>query len=214
MKKIKRIYFICRSNNSNFIIVLLLMLFYKLVFNKNILPHERTIIKGVRNIKSNTFLQIGLGNAQFVHPYDVTYLNIKGSLFFKGNHTIGRGCRFDIAEQGMIIIGSGGYINSNSSFIITHKLIIGNNCVISWNCLFLDNDFHHIHYVNKNEKTNEINIGNHVWIGCDVKIFKGTVIPNNCVIAAGSIVRGVFTEPDTLISGNPAKVIRRNISWN
>ena len=50
-------------------------------------------------------------------------------------------------------------------------------------------------------------IGNNVWSGCGVKIYKGTVIPDNCVIASNSIVKGVFKEENSLIGGNPASII-------
>ncbi|BAV06703.1 transferase hexapeptide (six repeat-containing protein) [Filimonas lacunae] len=100
-----------------------------------------------------------------------------------------------------------------SIFVICHKLVIGDDCVISWNCQFLDEDFHSITYEGKQNKPAEIIIGNHVWVGCDVKIYKGTVIPSGCVIAAGSIVRGVFTQENSLIGGNPAKNIKPAISW-
>lgn len=38
-------------------------------------------------------------------------------------------------------------------------------------------------------------------------ILKGTVIGNNCVIGAGSVVHGKF-EDNCVIAGNPAKVIK------
>jgi acetyltransferase-like isoleucine patch superfamily enzyme len=212
-KNIAKIYRLCQEADANFLIVLFYFLKNKLIYGKNILMHKRVVIKGIKNIKSNTALQIGLGNARFVHNNDTTYLNITGSLFFKGNHTIGRGCRFDIAKNATITIGRNGYINAMSTFVISHSLVIGDDCVISWNCHFLDEDYHEIKYENKIYKPNEIFIGNHVWVGCDVKIYKGTIIPNGCVIAAGSIVRGIFTETNALIGGNPAKIIKQNISW-
>jgi acetyltransferase-like isoleucine patch superfamily enzyme len=58
-----------------------------------------------------------------------------------------------------------------------------------------------------------IKIGNHVWIGNDVKIYKGTVIPNNCVIASHSVVKGVFTQENSLIAGCPAKLIKKDVTW-
>jgi acetyltransferase-like isoleucine patch superfamily enzyme len=213
MKELVRIYDICKGADTKFWRVLYRYCLYKIKYNKDIFVHNRVIIKGIQNIKSNTVLQIGLGNANFVHKYDVTYLNISGSLIFKGNHTIGRGCRFDIAKNAEVIIGKDGYINANSTFIINHKLVIGDDCVVSWNCQFLDDDFHEIQYEGKIDRRNNISIGNHVWIGCDVKIFKGSQIPDGCVVAAGSIVRGIIKEKNALIGGNPAKVIKQNIHW-
>ena len=51
-------------------------------------------------------------------------------------------------------------------------------------------------------------IGNNVWIGGSVSIIGGVTIGDNAVVAAGSVViRDV--PPDTLVAGNPARVVRR-----
>ena len=43
----------------------------------------------------------------------------------------------------------------------------------------------------------EIKIGNNVWVGANVVILRGTDIGDNCVIAAGSVVKGTVL-PNTL----------------
>ena len=94
-----------------------------------------------------------------------------------------------------------------------HKLDIGDNCAISWDCQFLDEDFHEISYSDKHKTENAIIIGDNVWIGCGVKIYKGTVIPRGCVLASDSVVKGKFHIENSIIGGNPAKVIKENIEW-
>ena len=44
--------------------------------------------------------------------------------------------------------------------------------------------------IENNFVTKEIKIGNNVWIGANSIILKGSVIGDNCVIAAGTIVKG------------------------
>ena len=83
----------------------------------------------------------------------------------------------------------------------------------SWNCQFLDSDHQFIEYVGRKEKENEIIIGNHVWIGSGAQIYKGTIIADGCVIAANSVVRGIFNTSNSLIGGNPARIIKENIKW-
>ena len=50
-------------------------------------------------------------------------------------------------------------------------------------------------------------LGENVWVGLNAIILKDTVIGNNSVIAAGSVVKGKFPD-NALIQGNPAKVIK------
>ncbi len=192
---------------------MLLHFFYKVFYGKNYVLHHNVSIRGAENIVTTDRLDVGMSYIGFVHKSDVTYLNIKGKLQLTGPYSIGRGCRFDIAEKAVMTVGKGGYINANSTFIIMHGLTIGDNCVISWDCQFLDEDFHEIDYEGKKTVANEIVIGNHVWIGCGVKIYKGAVIPDGSVIAANSVVRGVFTTPNSLIGGHPARVLKESVHW-
>ena len=207
MKKIISLYKKCNKIESVFILSLIQHLKYKWFFSKNITPHHGVTIKGVANIFSDFPLSIGMGYVGFSHKSDKTFLNVQGKLQINGPYSIGRGCRFDIAENAVLTIGNGGYINVNSNFIIMHGLTIGDHCVISWDCQFLDEDFHQIEYEGQKKTANEITIGNNVWIGCGVKIYKGTVIPDGAVIAANSVVVSDIP-PGCLAGGQPAKVLR------
>ena len=57
-------------------------------------------------------------------------------------------------------------------------------------------------------------IGDNVWIGAYSIILKNTSIPNNTIIAASSVVSKSFTDENTIIGGNPAKIIKKNVIWN
>lgn len=53
-----------------------------------------------------------------------------------------------------------------------------------------------------------VTIGNNVWIGGSVSIIGGVTIGDNAVVAAGSVViRDV--PANTLVAGNPARVVRK-----
>jgi len=51
-----------------------------------------------------------------------------------------------------------------------------------------------------------IKIGNNVFIGIDCIILLNSTIGNNCIIGAGSVVRGHFPD-NSVIVGNPAQVV-------
>lgn len=52
----------------------------------------------------------------------------------------------------------------------------------------------------------KIKIGNNVFIGNNCTILPKTIIGDNCIIGAGSIIRGKFPE-NVVILGNPARII-------
>ena len=57
-------------------------------------------------------------------------------------------------------------------------------------------------------KKEEIKIGDNVWIGWNCTVLKGVQIGENSVVAAGSVVlKGIYPN-NSLIAGNPAKVIK------
>lgn len=55
-------------------------------------------------------------------------------------------------------------------------------------------------------------IGNHVWVGNKAIILKGVDLGDGVIIAGGSVVTKSF-EQKTLAGGNPAKVLKENVTW-
>ncbi len=53
-----------------------------------------------------------------------------------------------------------------------------------------------------------IKVGNNVFFGLKCLILPNTTIGNNCVIGAGSVVRGVIPD-DSVVFGNPARVVMK-----
>lgn len=175
--------------------------------------HQHADIRGAKNITTHGILHVGTDYVGFNSRKDQTVLNINGQAIFNGSFSIGRGCRMDIGSKATARFGKNSFVNPFSLFVIMNELEIGDDCAISWYCQFLDEDFHEIQYEGKKEKSSSIIIGNKVWIGANTCIYKGTTIPDGCVVASNSVVRGIFTEKNVLIAGNPAKVIKHNISW-
>ena len=202
------------KTDCNIYYVMIKFIYYKLAYNKHIIAHPKVKIEGVENIILKGSLEIGISKFGIFLNSDRTLLKIRGKLKINSSHySIGRGCRIYIAENAIVEFGEKGHITGFTNMIISNKLIIGDNCSISWNCQFLDDEHNYITYVGKKDKENEIIIGDNIWIGSGVQIYKGVKIANGCVIGANSIVKGEFSEPNTLISGNPAKVIKTEVMW-
>ena len=108
-------------------------------------------------------------------------------------------------------VAIGDYSRINGAYIHAQKKIeIGKNCVIASGVQIMDTNGHELISSNRTvgrDKPKEIKIGNNVWIGINAIILKGSDIGNNSVVAAGSVVKGIFPE-NSLIIGNPAKKVK------
>lgn len=160
------------------------------------------------------FIKIGIEGVQGVVTDRNGYLKIgkEAKICFKGKTSLSRGVY--IRATGNITFGNKFYCNCDLSIICGKSITFGDDCILGWNVHIRDCDGHSLFQngvrINPNKA---VQIGNHVWIGQDVKILKGTVIPENSVIAMNSCVTKSFTEPKTIIGGYPAKVIKQNVDW-
>ncbi len=96
-------------------------------------------------------------------------------------------------------------------------LRIGDNCALSYDVHIRASDSHAMFVGDETVPFNigsETVIGNHCWIGIGVKIAKNSNIPSNTIVGMGAVVAGRFTEENTVLVGCPAKVIKREISWD
>jgi acetyltransferase-like isoleucine patch superfamily enzyme len=182
---------------------------------KAIIAHHKVRFKRLKNVEvmHGKTLVVGLFPNEFGAPSDVTFINVAGKLSVMGNFDIGRGARISIGGNAIVTLASG-FINNNAIFAIEHKLVIGNDCAIGWNVQIMDDDYHDLVFEGRQPVANNgVTIGEHVWIGSNVTMLKNTVIPNGCVVAAGSLVNQKFDEPNCLIGGSPARVLRKNVQW-
>jgi acetyltransferase-like isoleucine patch superfamily enzyme len=202
----------CLAINEAPILVVVRYLINRMI-GLNVIQSSNVIIRGRSNISTKERIEIGMLDVGFTEKKDRTVLSVKGNLEINGKFSIAKGCRIDIGENATVKIGSG-YLNAFSKLIIMDYLTIEDDCAISWNCQFLDNDFHFINYGEQMPKENGIVIGRHVLICNNVSITKGARIPSGCVVASNSLVTRAFTEPNTLIGGIPAKVLKRDITWS
>jgi len=94
------------------------------------------------------------------------------------------------------------------------SIIVGARCLIA-SVRVRTSDSHHIIDLTTGKMINrpsDILIGDHVWIGEDVLLLKGTKIGEGSVIGAKSLVNSEIPQ-STLCVGTPAKVVKSNIGW-
>ena len=139
-----------------------------------------------------------------------------GLVVFKGSAYIGSGSRLSINKGAELIFGNDFCLTGRSSLICQEKILFGESCLLSWDILMMDTDFHQIRD-NQNIIRNNprpIIVGNNVWIGCRNIVLKGVEIADNVVVAAGSKITKDICESNVIVGGVDAiKILKRNITW-
>lgn len=96
------------------------------------------------------------------------------------------------------------------------RIEVGRDCLFSANITLRAGDSHSVidaETGTRINKSKDIIIGDHVWIGNTVIVTKGSVIGEHSVVATGSVVAGKTYPCNVALGGNPAKVIKEGVSW-
>jgi len=194
------------------------------MFNKILNAIKNVLIKTLHsNVKITGQLKIFGALPYFKLPRDgkIYFGNnvVLNSDFKNTNTALTNRCKFVTGYTGKIIVGNNTMFNGVC--VVSYKnVVIGNNCQIASATLITDTDFHPIDAIERERQVSgqsfsfdsvkkaEIIIGDNVWIGWNCTILKGVVIGNNSIVGAGSVVLAGNYPANTLIAGNPAKVVK------
>ena len=129
-----------------------------------------------------------------------------------------------LLKHGLDIPFGAKYIHHTVSFdgVDYSKIHIGKNVVISRDTIILIHDFSieaGLNSIgcgdNKNEARfmKDVYIGDNCFVGARCVLLPGCKVGNNCIVGAGSVLSGKEYEPDSIIVGNPARVIGSTREW-
>jgi acetyltransferase-like isoleucine patch superfamily enzyme len=110
-----------------------------------------------------------------------------------------------ISGWGRIRIGDRVFINSGSMVFSVKEIVIGDDVALSSEVYITDTNSHGLEGTDPVEAP--VHIGSGTWIGTRAIILPGVTIGSRCVVAAGAVITKDVA-PDTLIAGNPARVVR------
>lgn len=169
------------------------------------------------------FVCNGKGNTIILHPHGV----IRNTVFYiYGNNNIIEIGKGSSIVQGDLYIEDDGnriVIGNNTRLcgkihlacIESKTIKIGNDCLFSSEIVFRTGDSHSIldEQGNRINHADDVIIDDHVWIGHRAVLNKGVYVAPNSVIGTGAIVTKKFSEPNVVIAGVPAKVVKKDVNW-
>ena len=177
-------------------------------------------LKGYIQLNASTvyhgMIKIGkviMGNAD--PKYQRAILEIDGTIVFNGKATIGLGTKVSVKEHASLFLGDNIWITGGNTTIICNKnILIDDDCLLSWDILLMDTDYHQILNADNTiiNKEKPIHIGKHIWIGCRTTILKGVDIANNNVIAADSTIAKCISVEQCII-GRDTEILKTGVKW-
>ena len=185
-----------------------------------ILPKYLTIngleikIEGNNNTIKIEFPMYRLKNNFFDICGDNNLISLKRSI-----HLI---CGFTIStswgRKRSILIGENFNVTYNAFLRVEEngsEVIIGDDCMFAHDLFLRQGDGHTVLDENGSicNRATKMIIGNHVWIGSWARLCKNVCIPDGCIIGMGAVVTKKFSTTNSVIAGNPAKIVKENINW-
>ena len=149
-------------------------------------------------------------------------------LVYAINHTMPYTDEYDRLIQELFVgkIGKGSRVMPPLNLVCANQVTIGRNVMIMGGCLMMsrggitiDDDVliaANVQLISNNHDLHDhallvckpVHIGRNAWIGAGATILPGVTVGENAVVAAGAVVtRDV--EPNTIVGGNPARLIKR-----
>lgn len=121
-------------------------------------------------------------------------------------------------RSNVCFIGKDNFFNGLTTIVLSESenVIIGDDCMFSYNVVIRVSDGHAIYSSKTKERINyakSIYIGDHVWFGQNIMLFKGTRIGSGSIIGANSTISNKDIPSNTTFAGFPAKLVNEDTFW-
>ena len=169
-------------------------------------------------IKSG-MVQFGSKEENIIASNEPTRILVEGELVLKGENVFAMATQLLVWVNGKLTIGRHSSIGSFSKIVAFRSILLGNNFLASWECQIFDTDFHFIEHIETGviaDANGSIIVGDNVWLGSRVTVLKNTQLPDNCIVALGSLCNKDYatnSPAGSLIGGVPAKLIKHGIRY-
>ena len=170
-------------------------------------------------LKGNIIIQSNIHKCHIGYStnyiYEKTSLNTsfynEGTIIIRGNLCISKGCSIVCKKNGILEFGDNVHISQKTQIECHKSISLGDNVVISWDCLIIDSDTHPI-YVNNRliNENKEIILREGCWICARCTVLKGTVVGKGSILAASSVITKKIDCENVVIVNN--EIVKKNIA--
>lgn len=145
-----------------------------------------------------------------IFPRLSSVITIDGNLEIGENTELGNGISLVIKKNANLVLHNRVRIGAFSKIYCSDKIEIFSEVDLSWNCQVFDTNFHQIQNIENGmiyPINSPIKIGTHCWIGNNVTIMKGTVLPDYTIVASNSLCNKDYSKIPlySVLAGCPVK---------
>lgn len=144
--------------------------------------------------------------------------NGENSVLYLSNNSFDYSVNISINGNNVCFIGKNNFFNGITTIVLSESenVVIGDDCLFSYGISIRVADGHLIYHTKTKERLNftkSIFIGDHVWLGQNAIILKGTHIGSGSIIGAGAVLSNKVVASNTTFAGSPARLIKEDTFW-
>lgn len=96
------------------------------------------------------------------------------------------------------------------------SITIGRDCLFSSDIQLRTGDSHSVLDMDgrRINASQDITIGDHVWVGTQAFLTKGAKVAPHSIVGACALVTKAFEEPHCSLAGVPARVVKQGVDWS
>jgi len=107
---------------------------------------------------------------------------------------------FITPREPVLELGRGTFVATGHWIDFTDRVTFGEQCIIGGRASSL--------WTHNRQRTRAVTFGDQCYLGSDVRVAPGVEVASQCIVSLGAVLMGRFSEPRSLIMGNPATVSR------
>ena len=177
-----------------------------------------SIIKGLKIISYGRDNEIIIGDFVRIKNSTIIFHGNNNRIIIKDFSRLNQIELYTEDSNNEILIGSHTSLCGKAHFAAIEgtKIHIGDNCLFSGDLHFRTGDSHSILNMQgeRINKSQDIIIEDHVWVGTKVTCLKGVHVSRDSVVAATTTLCKDYDAPNVIIGGVPGRIIKTDINWS